>query len=56
MTFATLEAGDLAGTLRVVSFRGTEALCRPYRFDIYVQIEGEQSVDMAAASQPSAIS
>lgn len=49
MNFATIEATSLAETLRVVSLRGTESLCRPYRFDVYVQIDGEASPDLARA-------
>jgi type VI secretion system secreted protein VgrG len=40
-TFATLEAPDLADEIRVVGFRGTERLCRPYLFEIFAQVEGQ---------------
>ena len=40
MDVATLETKALGGTPRVMAFRGTEALCRPYLFEIFVKVEG----------------
>ncbi|MEZ4445454.1 MAG: type VI secretion system tip protein TssI/VgrG [Polyangiaceae bacterium] len=37
---ATLDTDALGGTPRVVAFRGAEALCRPYLFEIFAQVEG----------------
>lgn len=44
---AKLEASDLSDDLRVVAFRGTEQLCRPYRFDIHFQVAGSAVLDLA---------
>jgi type VI secretion system secreted protein VgrG len=41
MNFATLEAPALADAIRVVGFRGTERLCRPYEFELFAQVEGQ---------------
>jgi type VI secretion system secreted protein VgrG len=46
-TFATLNAPALGDDLRVAAFQGTEALCRPYRFDVHVMVSGGASVDLA---------
>src|SRR5690606_38289680 len=34
-------APALADTIRVVGFRGTERLCRPYEFELFAQVEGQ---------------
>ncbi|MBW2528120.1 MAG: type VI secretion system tip protein VgrG [Deltaproteobacteria bacterium] len=47
--FATLAATSLGDNLRVVAFRGTESLCRPYRFDIHVMVSSGAAIDLAAA-------
>jgi len=45
---ATLTAADLGAELHVVAFTGREALCRPYRFDLHVSVEGQPTLDLAA--------
>lgn len=45
---ATLTATDLGDDLRVIAFVGTEALCRPFRFDIHFMVGGGGSIDLAA--------
>jgi type VI secretion system secreted protein VgrG len=45
----TLAAGKLAaGRLRVLSFRGREAVSRPYRFDVAVTVAGADAHDLEA--------
>ncbi|MEL6209284.1 MAG: hypothetical protein AAFR44_03735, partial [Pseudomonadota bacterium] len=48
---ATFSAPKLTDTASVLEFRGSEALCRPYRFDIHLRVSGEsaRSIDEQAA-------
>jgi type VI secretion system secreted protein VgrG len=46
---ATLVATDVADDLRVVAFRGSEALCRPYQLDVHFTVRGGTSPDLARA-------
>ncbi|NUP06025.1 MAG: type VI secretion system tip protein VgrG [Polyangiaceae bacterium] len=45
----SLESVALPPTARVIGFRGTEALTRPYVFEIYVSVEGPVEVEPAVA-------
>ena len=42
-----IRSSALPDGARVIGFRGTEALSRPYHFDIYVQIPGDEDVELA---------
>lgn len=53
-----MEAGGLCdGELRVVGFRGHEAVSRPYRWDVVVELEGIdfEALDVAVLGQPACL-
>jgi type VI secretion system secreted protein VgrG len=45
----SISSSSLPDTTRLVSFRGTEALCRPYEFEIFFILKDEPDFDMADA-------
>lgn len=47
--FATLEASSVGDNLRVVAVRGSEALCRPYEFQVYFTQATGEPVDIPSA-------
>ncbi|MEM6849790.1 MAG: contractile injection system protein, VgrG/Pvc8 family, partial [Pseudomonadota bacterium] len=49
---ATFCAPNLADEATVLEFRGSEALCRPYQFDIHLRVTGMSSREM---DEPAAV-
>jgi len=42
----TIRSGSLPDSTRVIGFRGTEALSRPYFFEVFLQINGAEAHDL----------